>query len=127
MFVTRTFAVTLLVSTATAFAPAFADDTANTVLHVAAVEAHAPVTPTTEAVPTVATTREAARTPSVLNAEEVRARESSAKETLRKRTVDLAVLAAEKAIQARLDEPKHRELIERFIDELESAGELRDA
>ena len=59
--------------------------------------------------------------------EEVQMLEDAAKETLRRRTVDLALRAAEKAIQERMDEVKHRELIEHFIDEVESGGERRGA
>ncbi|MCK4412711.1 MAG: F0F1 ATP synthase subunit B [Candidatus Eisenbacteria sp.] len=55
-------------------------------------------------------------------AEEIRLLEDSAKETLRKRTVALALQAAEKAIGERMDEEKHRRLIEGFIAELEAAG-----
>jgi F-type H+-transporting ATPase subunit b len=55
-------------------------------------------------------------------AEEVRLLEDSAAETLRQRTVALALQAAEKAIGERLDEQKHRALIEDFISELESGG-----
>jgi F-type H+-transporting ATPase subunit b len=54
--------------------------------------------------------------------EEVRMLEDSAKETLRRRTIGLALLAAEKAVQERLDQPKHEELMARFIDELDSAA-----
>ncbi len=54
--------------------------------------------------------------------EEVRMLEDSAHETLRKRTVDLALRAAEKAIQEKLDDPKHAELIDRFIQDLEARG-----
>ena len=54
--------------------------------------------------------------------EEVRMLEDSAHETLRKRTVELALRAAEKAIQAKLDDPKHEELIDRFIQDLEARG-----
>ncbi|MCK4304978.1 MAG: F0F1 ATP synthase subunit B [Candidatus Eisenbacteria sp.] len=55
--------------------------------------------------------------------EEVRLLEESAKETLRKRTVDLALKAAEKAVQERLDEPKHEEMMKRFVDELDAVSE----
>jgi F-type H+-transporting ATPase subunit b len=54
--------------------------------------------------------------------EEVRMLEESAKETLRKRTVDLALRAAEKAVQERLDDPKHEQLMNRFIQDLEATG-----
>lgn len=54
--------------------------------------------------------------------EEVRLREESAQETLRKRTVDLALQAAEKVVHERLDDTKHRELMTRFIDELDRRG-----
>lgn len=54
--------------------------------------------------------------------EEVHLREESAQETLRKRTVDLALQAAEKAVRERLDDAKHRELMTRFIDELDRRG-----
>ncbi len=55
--------------------------------------------------------------------EEVRLLEESAKETLRKRTVELALRAAEKAVHERMDAPKHQELIQRFIDDLSTAPE----
>ena len=48
--------------------------------------------------------------------------EDSARETLRKRTVELALRAAEKAVQEKLDDPKHEELIGRFIQDLEARG-----
>jgi len=51
--------------------------------------------------------------------EEVRLRVAGVREELRKRTVDLALLAAEKAVRERMDEPRQRELIARFIAELE--------
>lgn len=54
--------------------------------------------------------------------EEVQRLEESSRETLRRRTVDLAILAAEKAIEKRIDEAQDRVLIERFIDELEQPG-----
>ena len=54
--------------------------------------------------------------------EEVRMLEDSAKETLRKRTVELALRAAEKAVQEKLDDPKHEELISQFIQDLEARG-----
>lgn len=54
--------------------------------------------------------------------EELRLLEESAKETLRKRTVDLALRAAEKAVQERLDDPKHKELMTRFVEELDAAS-----
>jgi F-type H+-transporting ATPase subunit b len=54
--------------------------------------------------------------------EEVHMLEDSAKETLRKRTVELALRAAEKAVQERLDDPKHEQLIGRFIEDLEAKG-----
>ncbi len=54
--------------------------------------------------------------------EEVRLLEDAAKETLRMRTVDLAMQAAEKAVAARLDDERQRELIERFIADLETTG-----
>jgi F-type H+-transporting ATPase subunit b len=53
--------------------------------------------------------------------EEVRLIEDAARETLRRRTADLAVQAAEKAIGERMDDAKHRELIERFITDLEAS------
>ncbi len=55
-------------------------------------------------------------------AEEVRLLEESAKETLRKKNVDLALRAAEKAVQQEMDDEKHRQLITRFIQDLEAAG-----
>lgn len=57
--------------------------------------------------------------------EEVRLVEEAATETLRKRTVNLALLAAEKAIVERLDDQKHREMMARFLDDLERAGNAR--
>jgi F-type H+-transporting ATPase subunit b len=51
-------------------------------------------------------------------AEEVQRIEDSARETLRRRTVDLALLAAERAVRERADDAKQRELIERFINEV---------
>jgi len=59
--------------------------------------------------------------------DEVRMIEDAAKETLRRRTVDLAMLAAEKAIRERMDGEKHRELIEGFLDRLDTADESRGA
>lgn len=55
--------------------------------------------------------------------EEVRMLEDSAAETLRRRVVDLALLAAGKAIRERMDTAKDRELVARFIDEIDGAGE----
>ncbi len=52
--------------------------------------------------------------------EEVRQLNDAARETLRRRTVELALQAAEKAVRRQLDEPTQRKLIERFIDDLES-------
>lgn len=52
--------------------------------------------------------------------EEVRQLNDAAKETLRQRTVDLALKAAEKAIRRELDDATHRRLIEGFVAELES-------
>jgi F-type H+-transporting ATPase subunit b len=52
--------------------------------------------------------------------EEVHQLNDAAKETLRRRTVDVALQAAEKTIRRELDDPAHRRLIEGFIDELES-------
>lgn len=54
--------------------------------------------------------------------EEVRMLEDSARETLRKRTVELALRAAEKAVQEKLDDPKHEQLISRFLEDLEAHG-----
>ena len=54
-----------------------------------------------------------------------RARESlqlevtQARITLRKEMVGLAILAAERIISERLDEPRQRELVTRFMDQLE--------
>jgi F-type H+-transporting ATPase subunit b len=59
--------------------------------------------------------------------EEVRLIEDSARETLRRRTIDLALQAAEKAIQERMDEAKQRDLMERFIVELERTAQRRAA
>ncbi|MFH1144507.1 MAG: F0F1 ATP synthase subunit B [Candidatus Eisenbacteria bacterium] len=58
--------------------------------------------------------------------DEVQRLEESAREMLRHRTVDLAILAAEKAIAERLDDPSHRRLIERYIDELDAAPRQGD-
>jgi len=55
--------------------------------------------------------------------EELRLLEESASETLRRRTVDLALRAAEKAVASALDETAHRSLIERCIREIEVAGD----
>lgn len=74
MSVTKIFAVTLLVSTGAAFAPAFAEDGTGEVLQVAAVEAQLPINPATEAVPAAPARDTAAWTAPVLSAEEVRAR-----------------------------------------------------
>lgn len=52
--------------------------------------------------------------------EEVRLLEDSARETLRKRTVELALRAAEKAVQEKLDDSKHEALIDRFIQDLDA-------
>ncbi len=60
-----------------------------------------------------------------------RARESiehekdAALDELRKESVDLALAAAAKLVQASLDEKKDRELIMGFIDELSSGGEVQ--
>ncbi len=54
--------------------------------------------------------------------EEVRLVQEAAAETLRKRTVDLALLATEKAVHLQLDDQKHREMMTRFLDDLERAG-----
>jgi F-type H+-transporting ATPase subunit b len=54
--------------------------------------------------------------------EEVRLIEESAAEKLRKQTIGLALLAAEKAVHERLDDAKHRELMARFLDDLDRAG-----
>ena len=59
-----------------------------------------------------------------------RARESierekdAALDELRKESVDLALAAAAKLIQASLDEKKDRELVMGYIDELSSGGEI---
>lgn len=53
--------------------------------------------------------------------EEVMLIEEAAAENLRKRTVDLALRAAEKAVQERMDDQKHRDLMTRFLDDLEKA------
>jgi F-type H+-transporting ATPase subunit b len=44
----------------------------------------------------------------------------AARETLRRRTVEVALQAAEMAIRREMDDPTHRRLIEGFIDELET-------
>ena len=60
-----------------------------------------------------------------------RARESierekdAALDELRKESVDLALAAAAKLIQASLDEKKDRELVMGYIDELSSGGEIK--
>ncbi len=58
--------------------------------------------------------------------EEVRLIEENAKETLRRRTVDLVLLATEKAVQEQLDAPRHAKLVNRFLDELETTGSGKD-
>ena len=57
--------------------------------------------------------------------EELRRIEDSARETLRRRTVDLALQAAERAISAQMDEAAQRRLIEQAIAELEAAPQAR--
>lgn len=52
--------------------------------------------------------------------EEVRTLTDAAKETLRQRTVDVALQAAGHAVRRELDDATHRRLIEGFIAELES-------
>jgi F-type H+-transporting ATPase subunit b len=52
--------------------------------------------------------------------EEVRHLTDVAREGLRRRTVEVALQAAERAIQRELDDPAHRRLIEAFVDELEA-------
>jgi len=59
--------------------------------------------------------------------EEVQRLEESAQETLRRRVVDLAIQAAEKAIGERLDDEGHRRLIDRYIDELDGAARGKEA
>ena len=49
----------------------------------------------------------------------------AALDELRKESVDLALAAAAKLVQASLDEKKDRELIMGFIDELSSGGEVQ--
>ena len=58
--------------------------------------------------------------------EEVRLIEENAKETLRRRTVDLVLLATEKAVQEQLDVPRHERLVNRFLDDLETTGSGKD-
>jgi len=53
--------------------------------------------------------------------EEVKLLEEASAENLRRNTVDLALRAAEKAVQERLDDEKHREMMTRFLDDLERA------
>lgn len=53
--------------------------------------------------------------------EELQRIEDSARETLRKQTVELALLAAEKAVRERMDAEKQRELIAQFIAEIETS------
>ncbi|MBD3235494.1 MAG: F0F1 ATP synthase subunit B [Candidatus Eisenbacteria bacterium] len=55
--------------------------------------------------------------------EELRRMRDSARETLRKQTVELALLAAERAIRERMNDAKHQELVTQFIDELEAGRE----
>ena len=74
MSTTKFFAAALLVSTSVTLAPAFADDRTNSGTQVAAIEAQLPVNTTTDMAPAVAATEDAARTGSVLSAEEARAR-----------------------------------------------------
>lgn len=52
--------------------------------------------------------------------EEVQALTDAAKETLRQRTVEMALKAAEHMVRRELDDATHRRLIESFIAELES-------
>lgn len=53
--------------------------------------------------------------------EEVKLLEEASAENLRRSTVDLALRAAEKAVHERLDDEKHREMMTRFLDDLERA------
>ena len=51
--------------------------------------------------------------------EEVRLVEENAKETLRKRMVDISLQAAQKVLQEDLDDAKHREMLSRFVKDLD--------
>jgi len=73
MSTTRILAVSLLLSTSVALAPAFADDRIIPGTQVAAIEAQLPVNSTTELAPALAAREDAARTGPVKDAEEVRA------------------------------------------------------
>ena len=53
--------------------------------------------------------------------------EESARESMRRRTVDLALQAAEKVISERLDDARHRRLVEEAIEALDAAPREGDA
>ncbi len=52
--------------------------------------------------------------------EEVQLVEDNARETLRARMVDISLQAAEKVLQENLDETKHKQLLNRFIEDLDT-------
>ena len=52
--------------------------------------------------------------------EEVQLVEDNARETLRARMVDISLQAAEKVLQENLDEAKHKQMLNRFIDDLDT-------
>ncbi len=54
--------------------------------------------------------------------EEIKRLEEAAREAVRKRAVEMALLAAEKAIYERLEDSKHKQLIERFVEEMDRTG-----
>jgi F-type H+-transporting ATPase subunit b len=57
--------------------------------------------------------------------ESIEREKDAALEELRKESVDLALAAAAKLVQASLDEKKDRELVMGFIEELGSGGEIK--
>ena len=57
--------------------------------------------------------------------ESIESEKDAALEELRKESVDLALAAAAKLVQASLDGEKDRELIMGFIDKLSDGGEVR--
>jgi F-type H+-transporting ATPase subunit b len=57
--------------------------------------------------------------------ESIEREKDAALEELRKESVDLALAAAAKLVQASLDEKKDRELVMGFIEELGSGGEVQ--
>jgi F-type H+-transporting ATPase subunit b len=57
--------------------------------------------------------------------EEIHLVEENAKETLRKRMVDISLRAAEKVLQEDLDDSKHQDLLTRFVKDLDSVQHKR--